>query len=104
MTNTIEKRYNPSNKKDWKKFEVNNKSIALNLLYVPDNTEKIRHAYKSKYNLECKNQVILLMITGGEKWNYLAVKKLSALLRGITSKHEGEFYCLNCFHSYSPLI
>ena len=28
-------------------------------------------------------------------------KKLSALLKGITSKQEGSFYCLNCFHSYS---
>ena len=26
---------------------------------------------------------------------------MSALLRGITSKHEGDFYCLNFFHSYS---
>ena len=40
------------------------------------------------------------MITDGEKWHYLAVKKLSALLRGIRSKHYGDFYCLNCFHSY----
>ena len=31
-------------KKDWKKFELNNKSIALNVLYVPYNTEKMRHA------------------------------------------------------------
>ena len=31
----------------------------------------------------------------------LPVKKLSALLRGITSKHDGGFYCLNCFHLYS---
>ena len=30
----------PSNKKDWKKFELNNKSIALNILYVTHNTEK----------------------------------------------------------------
>ena len=66
--------------KDWKKFELNNKSIALNILYVPHNTEKICHAYKSKYNLTRENQVILLMITDGEKWHYLAVKKLSALL------------------------
>ena len=35
-----------------------------------------------------------------EKQHYLAVKKLSALLRGITSKHDRYFYCLNCFHSY----
>ena len=41
------------------------------------------------------------MITYGKKWHYLAVKKLSVLLRGITSNHNGGFYCLNCFHSYS---
>ena len=40
------------------------------------------------------------MITNGEKWHYLAVKKLSALLKGITSKHKGDFYCLNFFYSY----
>ena len=28
------------------------------------------------------------------------VKKLSALFKGIKSKHVGDFYCLNCFHSY----
>ena len=33
----------PSTAKDWKKFESNKKSIALNILYVPQNTEKIRH-------------------------------------------------------------
>ena len=64
----------PSHGKDWKNFELNNKSIALNILYVPYNTEKIRHEYKSKYNLTRENQVILLMITDGEKWHYLAVK------------------------------
>ena len=37
----------PSHKKDWKKFESNNKSIALNVLYVPYNTEEIRRTYKS---------------------------------------------------------
>ena len=25
------------------------------------------------------------------RWHYLAVKKISALLRGITSKHNGDF-------------
>ena len=73
----------PSNKKDWKKFESNNKSIVLNILYVPYNTKEIRHACKSKYNLKRENQVILLMITDGKKWHYLAVKSLPALLRGI---------------------
>ena len=81
-------------------FESNNKSIALNILFVPYNAENIRLAYKSKHNFKRENQVILLMITDGKKWHYLAVKSLSALLRGITSNHVGDFYCLNCFHSY----
>ena len=33
----------PSHSKDWKKFESNNKSIALNTLYVPHNTHNTRH-------------------------------------------------------------
>ena len=57
----------PSNIKEWKMFELNNKSIDLNILYVPHNTEEIKHAYKSNYNLKCEHQVILLIITDGEK-------------------------------------
>ena len=41
------------------------------------------------------------MITDGENWHYLSVKQWFALFRGITSKHKGKFYCLNCFCSYS---
>ena len=41
------------------------------------------------------------MITDGKKWHYLAVKSLSALFRGVTSNHDGDFYCLNYFHLYS---
>ena len=86
--------------KDWKKFELNNE-IALNILYVPHNTKNINIAYKSKHNLTREKQIILLMITNGEKWHYLVVKNLSGLLRGITSNHNADFYCLNCFCSYS---
>ena len=70
-------------------------------MYVPHNTKKICLAYKSKLNSTRENQEILLMITDGKKWHYLAVTKLSALLRGIASKHNGDFYCLNCFHAYA---
>ena len=80
----------PSCSKDWKKFESNNKSIALIILYVPHKTKKIRHAYKSKHNLKRKSQVILLMITDGKKWHYLAVKSLPALLKG-TTEDVGDF-------------
>ena len=49
-----------------------------------------------------ENQVILLMITdfgiiwhyiSVNKWHYIPVKKLSALFKGIKSKHDGDFYC-----------
>ena len=40
------------------------------------------------------------MIPNVEGWNYLAVKKLSVLIIGITSKHKDNFYCLNCPHSF----
>ena len=92
-----------SHQKDWKNFEQNNKAIALNISYVPYNTKEIRVTYKSEYNFKRKNQVILLMITDGkaqqrcQKWHYLAVKNLSRLFIGITSNHNGDFYCLNCF-------
>ena len=89
----------PSTNKDWRKSELNNK-IALNILYVPHNTRKINVAYKSKHNLTCDKQVILLMITDGEKWHYLVVKNLPGLIRGVTSSHHGDFYSLNCFRSY----
>ena len=39
------------------------------------------------------------MITDGtSNWHYFAVKSISGLLRGITSNHNGDFYCFNCFH------
>ena len=63
----------PSTSKDWKKFELNNK-IALNILYVPHNTRKVNIAYKSKNNLTCDKQVILLMITDSEKWQSYSKK------------------------------
>ena len=85
----------PSASKDWKKFELNNE-VALNILYVPHNTKKIEIAYKSKHNLTREKP----MISNGENWHYLTVKNLSRLLRGITSNHDGDYYCLNCFHSY----
>ena len=40
------------------------------------------------------------MISNGENWHYLVVKNLPALLKGITSDHNEDVYCLNCFHLY----
>ena len=41
------------------------------------------------------------MITDGEEYHYLAVTNLSALLRGNSLNHGGDFCCLNCFSSYT---
>ena len=43
------------------------------------------------------------MISNGEKgqWHYLAVKKLSALLRGMTFKHHRDISSLNCSYSFT---
>ena len=59
-------------------------------------------AYISKNNSNCEKQIILLIIQNEEKegWHYLVIKKLSALLHGLTSKHKGDFYCLNCLYSF----
>ena len=35
-----------------------------------------------------------------EGLHYLAVKRLPVLLRGITLKDNGDFYYLNCLHSF----
>ena len=89
----------PSHSEDWKKFEQNNTTIARNILFAPYNTKQIKQAYISKYNHKRHNQVIMLMIINGKKCHYLAVKKLSVLLKGITSNHNRDFYCLYCLHS-----
>ena len=53
------------------------------------------------------------MITNGSKWHYTALKSeptevgfnrptksLSKLFKGITSNSHGDFFCLNCLHSF----
>ena len=78
----------------------------------------IRHSEKTitlayKYNRKRENQVVLLMITNGEKWHYMALKSvrtddgfnrpirsLSWSFRGIISNHNGDFYCLNYLRSF----
>ena len=57
----------PTNDGECKKFESNNKSISLNISYVPEDEETIRLPYKSKYNLKRENKVNLLIISDGEK-------------------------------------
>ena len=60
--------------KDWKKFEQNNNTIALNILFIPHNEKTINLANESKYSRKRKTQGLLLMITNGEQWHYIALK------------------------------
>ena len=41
------------------------------------------------------------MVPNEEGRHYLEVKKLSALLREVTSKHHGDFSYLNFLHSFA---
>ena len=91
----------PAGHKYYSAFEKNNPEIALNMLYIPYNTFEIRPCYISKHTKTRNIQANLLMITDGQKnWHYLAIKSIPALLRGVASTHNGDFCCLNCFHSY----
>ena len=103
----------PAGIKGRKKFERNNKTIALNILFIPHNTKTKNLAYESKYNQKIENQVVLLLIPDGEKWHYTALKSVSTddgfnrptmssfrSFKGITRNNHGDYYCLNCFHLF----
>ena len=62
--------------------------------------KEICPAYISKINSNCEKKLLMIPNEEEERWHYLAVKKLFLLLRGITSKHHGDFYFLNCLHSF----
>ena len=64
----------PAGIKDQKRSEKNNKTIALNILFVQYIEKTINIACKSKCNRQRKNQVVLLMVTDGKKWHYIALK------------------------------
>ena len=50
---------------NWKSFEKNNSTIALNILCIKEKEKS--PAYISKMNLNCEKQIILLMIPNKEK-------------------------------------
>ena len=71
-----------------KHLTKSNPTIALNVLYAKK--EKIYCAYVSKHKSKREKQVILLIFPNVEVW-HIAVKKLSALLKRIASKHKAYF-------------
>ena len=41
------------------------------------------------------------MIPDCNKWHYIAISSLSALLAKKSWNHHTDFYCLNCFNSHT---
>ena len=71
------------------------------MLYAPYDEKDIAPRYISKHNKTRDHKINLLMITDGKcTWHYIAIKSIPALLKGVSSKHNGDFYCLKCFNSY----
>ena len=62
----------PTSKNQWSKFEKQNPSIALNILYIEDE-KKIMQAYVSKYNIVRENGVDLLVVQEGSIKHYVAI-------------------------------
>ena len=75
----------------------NKTTIQLLLIFCLCHTILKRLAYKSKHNFKFKNQVILLMITNGKKWHYLAVKKTADITYRNNIKSWGRLLLLKLF-------
>ena len=104
---------------DYKRFEKFNEDIALNIFYVPflhedERESDVRPEYISKFNFTRKIPVVLLKISDGDKWHFLALKSekednsdfirptksFSRLMRDISSNSQENYYCFGCFHSF----
>ena len=88
--------------KTLEKTEQNNKSIALNVLFVSQNSEEITLVYKLQHNFEPENKVILLMINdNAEKYYYFAVNRKLELYSSewFKNKKEAIINGDNCFQN-----
>ena len=91
----------PSEKDDWKNIEKNNVALALSVLYAKKQQQQQIPAYVLKHNSNHEIQINISMISNGEKQrHYIAIKRLSTLLTGKSSKIHDDFYYLNFFHSF----
>ena len=90
-------------KRDLEKFEQNNESIALNIVFLSKDSEEITLLYKSEHNYNQENKVLLLMISGdnNEKYHYFAVKSKLQLYsyEWLRSKKESITSKDNCFQN-----
>ena len=92
-----------SHQRDWKNFEQNNVSVALNVLFASQNSEEIVLLYKSEHNFEWENNVLLLITNDDddEKYYYFAVKSKLELYSSewLKNKKEAIINGNNCFQN-----
>ena len=73
--------------------------LIHNVLYTKK--EKIYPNYVLKHNSN-REKLILLIVPNGEECLHIAVKKLPTyIITRNNSKHQGDFYCLNCLRSFA---
>ena len=85
------------------KFEKNNPSIAVNVLFSNKESQKknMCTVCRSGHNVKCKKQVNLLMIVDGENRHYAAIKNISMLLKSLNETHKGAYhFCMNCLNGF----
>ena len=78
-------------------------SIALNVLFVSQNSEEITLVYKWEHNFQQENNLILLMVNDDEKYYHFAVKSKLELHSSewLRSKTESITNGDNCFQNAS---
>ena len=80
-------------------MEKNNLVIDLNILYIKE--KEIYPAHTSKHNSTCEKQIIILMILIEEKRMALSCNKnIICIITQNNFKSKGNFYVLNCPHSF----
>ena len=85
---------------DWKRFEKVIQQL-FSILCILRKKKYIHHIFQKLIQIMKKKILITIPNDEKESCNYLAIKKLPALLRRITSKHHDHFYCSNCIHSFT---
>ena len=73
-------------------------SFVVNILFAENEKWEMKQSYILKHTFNCGNKWILWVITDSENSTIQLLK--SFLLRGITSKNYGDWYGINCLHSF----
>ena len=82
----------PATKKDWNKFEVNNKNIALNILYVPYGNFECRGENTEKYITIKKKIEYIIIYEYIDEWDKFNEK--------VVMNETLIFKCIDCDKEY----